>query len=220
MGQVQGKYTVENGFLRENWRPVEDFLAECRGELAARPDGGEVGLDLACTWAGLGWTWPSYKIPVVLYANSAGTGDTQGEFTGLQRGAVQWNNVPNCTFAFSAGGTNTRSAPVYDGTNEIVWKPNAGSYIAATYIWYQGSSMVETDWVFNDNYTWSVASTPPPNTMDVWDIFAHEAGHSVGLADLYSSGCSAQTMYGYASYGETLKRDLADQDIAGAQALY
>jgi len=37
---------------------------------------------------------------------------------------------------------------------------------------------------------------------------------------LYNDLCSEQTMYGYAGYGETKKRDLNDGDIAGIKNLY
>lgn len=51
-------------------------------------------------------------------------------------------------------------------------------------------------------------------------IATHELGHSVGLDDLYDGSCSEQTMYGYATEGETKKRTLEAGDIAGVQELY
>ena len=56
--------------------------------------------------------------------------------------------------------------------------------------------------------------------MDFENIATHELGHSVGLDDLYNSGCSAETMYGYASEGETNKRTLELGDITGVSELY
>lgn len=221
VGQIQGKYTLVDGVLQENGLPLDVFVQMMRGESGLSPASGNGGGSaLACSWGPLGWTWPASQIPEVLRANSAGTSDTQGEFGAIRQGALAWNNVQNCSFWFNSGGTNSLTAPVRDGVNEIVWKPNAGSFVAATYIWYSGSNMLETDLVFNDNYLWSATQVCPSNAMDVWDVAAHELGHSVGLIDLYSSGCSDQTMYGYVSYGETKKRDLADQDILGAQTLY
>ena len=41
-----------------------------------------------------------------------------------------------------------------------------------------------------------------------------------GLDDLYDSKYSAMTMYGYASYGEEIKRTLEPGDVAGVQAVY
>ena len=56
--------------------------------------------------------------------------------------------------------------------------------------------------------------------MDVQNIVTHEFGHGWGLADLYDTSCSEETMYGYSEEGETKKRTLNDGDIAGIQELY
>ena len=56
--------------------------------------------------------------------------------------------------------------------------------------------------------------------MDLDSIVTHELGHSVGLGDLYTAECAEQTMYGYATEGETKKRDLEAGDIVGIQKLY
>jgi hypothetical protein len=58
------------------------------------------------------------------------------------------------------------------------------------------------------------------NVMDFLNIATHELGHGFGLGDLYQSKWSTQTMYGYADYGETMKRTLESGDIAGIQAIY
>jgi hypothetical protein len=56
--------------------------------------------------------------------------------------------------------------------------------------------------------------------MDFESIATHELGHIMGMADLYDSACSDQTMYGYATNGETHKRSLGTGDIWGIHALY
>ncbi len=56
--------------------------------------------------------------------------------------------------------------------------------------------------------------------MDFENIATHELGHSVGMGDLYTAECNQQTMYGYASNGETNKRTLESGDINGIRALY
>jgi len=113
-----------------------------------------------------------------------------------------------------------------DGTNEVyfadVSDPGA---IAVTIVWGifggppQGRELTEWDQVYDDvGYNWSLSGEA--GKMDFENIATHELGHSVGLADLYSSACSEQTMYGYATYGETKKQTLESGDIAGISKLY
>ncbi len=56
--------------------------------------------------------------------------------------------------------------------------------------------------------------------MDFDNIATHELGHSFGLDDLYEDTCFEETMYGYASTGETNKRTLENGDITGIYTLY
>jgi len=55
---------------------------------------------------------------------------------------------------------------------------------------------------------------------NVRNIMTHEAGHKVGLDDLYETKYSEITMYGYNSKGETEKISLADGDKNGTRASY
>lgn len=93
--------------------------------------------------------------------------------------------------------------------------------IAVTSVWYTrvGKQIVEFDMLFNTGYSWGDA-TVTPGAMDLLNIGVHEMGHTVGLSDIYSSSCSAVTMYGYSGYGETSKRSLETPDITGVQKMY
>jgi len=175
----------------------------------------------AC-WSTFGCEWSDSDIPVPLWANQNGTSDCDGEFNHLRYAAAGWNRVTNCYFAFKRGGLNTRTVPVYDGYNQMAWTYQGGSggYVAAVYIWCYGGLFYETDNDYNDYYPWSASTSPPPGTMDVWNVSAHEFGHIVGLDDQYSSSCSHVTMYGYVAYGETKKRTLEYEDSTGARYLY
>ena len=55
--------------------------------------------------------------------------------------------------------------------------------------------------------------------MDFENIAQHELGHSFGLGHP-SDGCTEETMYRFASEGETKKRNLNSGDIAGIKKLY
>jgi len=113
-----------------------------------------------------------------------------------------------------------------DGLNEVYFgsidEPGA---IAITIVWgiFGGApknrELFEWDQVYDEvDFDWSASGESLK--MDFESIATHELGHSLGLDDLYTSECSSQTMYGYASEGETKSRTLEAGDIKGASELY
>lgn len=113
-----------------------------------------------------------------------------------------------------------------DDRNEVYFGDVGQSgAIAITIVWgiFYGPlgkrELVEWDQIYDQvDYDWSESGEA--GKMDFENIATHELGHSVGLDDLYDTRCSEQTMYGYASYGETTKRTLESGDITGVSKLY
>jgi hypothetical protein len=91
--------------------------------------------------------------------------------------------------------------------------------IAVTSTWYSRATKtaVESDILFDTNFNWG---TGDPLSMDIQNIATHEIGHTLGLNDLYTSSCSAVTMYGYSWEGDFEKSSLELPDITGLQKLY
>ena len=142
--------------------------------------------------------------------------------------AEEWDGytLKNLIFTVSEDETATIFDELSDGSdgrNELVFADaenfNPG-VIAVCYTWYIGKEIVQFDIAFNLYYTWGDADVDGSGVMDLQNIATHELGHGFGLADLYQRKLSDLTMYGYAALGETIKRDLAQGDIAGIQALY
>jgi len=113
-----------------------------------------------------------------------------------------------------------------DGRNELLFGDYSESgVIAVTIIWGYFSGppsrreILEFDILFDTDYIWGDASTDT-TVMDLQNIATHELGHGFGLADLYESSASEETMYGYSTEGEIKKRSLNSGDIAGIQDLY
>jgi len=113
-----------------------------------------------------------------------------------------------------------------NGKNEVTFAPidNQGA-IAVTYVLgiFGGVTMqrelFEWDQIYDDtDFAWSM--TGEAGKMDFESLATHELGHAVGMGDLYTSGCAEQTMYGYATEGETKKRTLETGDIKGINMLY
>jgi len=112
-----------------------------------------------------------------------------------------------------------------DGKNEIyigdISDPGA---IAVTIVWGifsgppGGRELVEWDQVYDEvDFDWS--SSGETGKMDFENIATHEIGHGVGMGHP-SDECTEETMYRFASFGETKKRDLNAGDIAGVRELY
>lgn len=126
---------------------------------------------------------------------------------------------PGIVYPDEVGALNNR--------NEVMFGEIAESgVIAVTYVWGvwsgppAGRQLVEWDMVFGTGWAWGDEVTNPGNTLtDFLNIATHELGHAVGL-DHPSDACTEETMYAYADYNETKKRDLNAGDIAGIQKLY
>lgn len=117
---------------------------------------------------------------------------------------------------------------MYDGVNEIIFggidEPNA---IAMCVVWgrFVGPpsqrEIIEFDIIFDcEDFQWGIVTETNTEVMDIQNIATHELGHALGLADLYADEWTEQTMYGYATEGETKKRTLDFGDITGITALY
>lgn len=114
-----------------------------------------------------------------------------------------------------------------DYRNVITWGRAQPGVVAYTIIWSISltGEIVDTDIVLNSYYKWGIAdgnenTKDLTGKFDIRNIVIHEAGHMVGLDDLYDSKYWAMSMYGYASYGEEIKRSLEPGDKAGAQTIY
>ncbi len=114
-----------------------------------------------------------------------------------------------------------------DGENTLSFGsiPETG-VIAVASVWgyFRGPpgsrELVEWDILLDQvDFEWGNA-TIDSSKMDVQNIVTHELGHAAGMGDLYQTECYLETMYGYSSEGETIKRDLYDGDIAGIKELY
>lgn len=128
-------------------------------------------------------------------------------------------------------GTQTTSTIIADtaapdGQNEVYFAQiSDSSAIAVTIVWgiFGGPTfqrkLVEWDQVYDDyKFDWSL--TGEAGKMDFESLATHEIGHSFGMNDLYTSSCSEETMFGYATEGETKKRTLNTGDIQGINNLY
>lgn len=125
------------------------------------------------------------------------------------------------TITFSTLVADTVFPP--DNVNEVYFADVPGA-IAFTVVWGifnqdpPFNELIEWDHVYDDvDFDWS--STGQAGKMDFENVAQHELGHSVGMGHPDDS-CTEETMYRFASFGETKKRDLHDGDIFGIKKLY
>ena len=165
------------------------------------------------------------------YVNTSGA--PEGSFAEIYASFNTWDIAVTASL-FAYGGETNLSGRKYNGQNTVSWARIAPKRtIAIATFWYYSDDnpgtldeIIEFDIVFNSFLNWGIDTDGEleeyilTNAFDIQNIATHEVGHIVGLADLYDSGNSYLTMYGYGSIGETQKISLALGDIEGAQAIY
>jgi len=134
----------------------------------------------------------------------------------------QWGGHSN--FNFNADTTRyvdpcaSRSAPDYK--NSYGFSSNncgagwGNSTLAITASWFQGTELVDSDVVFNANFTWSVHSNEKINPVDFRRVAVHELGHALGLGHE-----SVNPAIMHPSYSFTTLSPQQD-DIAGLLNIY
>ena len=113
-----------------------------------------------------------------------------------------------------------------NGKNEIFFDTlSDGNTIAVTIVWgiwggpIFGRNIVEFDMIFNDDAFEFGDADLNSSVMDYLNIFTHEIGHGAGMGHP-SDFCTEETMFRYASLGESEKRTLEIGDETGIKALY
>ncbi len=204
------------------------FIHYKKGFAPAKPPGTPGGGKGGSVCYGFLASGAKWKTPENYLVNPTSSGLNETfVFNSVNFGTSEWETYGGNIFeSGSIDYTAYYSENSMDGNNTVSF----GSYsepgvIAVTNVWGYFSGppktreLVEWDMLFNTYYSWGDADSNPA-LMDLPNIATHELGHSAGMADLYTSGCTEETMYGYSTEGETKKRDLNAGDITGIQKLY
>jgi len=142
----------------------------------------------------------------------------------------KWEDVENANILGNevAGVVDVANIGNLNDKNEvIIGDLDNSNTIAVTIVWGifkgnpNGRELVEWDQVYNTDFNWSEDCTTNNCTakMDFGNIANHELGHAMGM-DHPSETCTEETMYAFASNGETKKITLEAGDIAGIADLY
>jgi len=221
-------YSLGTAFDKKSGKQVEGYAIIHRKDATAKSGAAKATASACYGFLAIDAKWKDVESWVVNPVNTRGL-DPTFVFNTLTAGIAKWENA--AVFNILGDGTVTdttlaadTSAP--DNQNEVYFAdlsdPNT---IAVTIVWgiFGGPTfnrrLVEWDQIYDDvTFNWSMSGEA--GKMDFENIATHELGHSVGMGDLYNSKCSAETMYGYATFGETQKRDLNTGDIVGVNKLY
>jgi len=154
--------------------------------------------------------------------------------TSIIAGAIsEWENADNPAHDIMASLDTGLTVDVnsignsMNDQNEVAFGDiDENGVIAATWVWRTVGGppsqryIAEWDQVYDVvSFSWTNDVTINPNSMDFDNIATHEVGHAVGMGHPDST-CTLETMYAYASNGETIKQDLYTGDIAGVNGLY
>lgn len=180
----------------------------------------------AAKTSGGGYKLSGYKLGANedCYLNFSGLQNSNGASNAFDSAVGAWESAASKDLIKTIKQDNNAHYGSLDGKNSVEFGRYAGSngVIAVTAYWVDRSTrtIVEFDMQYNTYYNWGDASTGGSGVMDIQNIATHEFGHAFGLSDIYSGAYSKVTMYGYSNYGETEKRTLEAQDIAGIRKIY
>ena len=134
----------------------------------------------------------------------------------------KWNGLSNFSFASNTSTyvdpCNSVSSPDYlNGYNfssDDCGRGWGGSTLAVCWMWYSGSTRLDTDVVFNSNRSWGVHDGTTTSPYDFKRVAVHEVGHALGLGH-ETTNTAIMNPY----YSTTIIGPQTD-DINGLVALY
>lgn len=214
-------------------RLVEGFMFVYYKKENAKPSGigGSNGGSTCYAFLAKGAKWKTVEPYLVNPLNAAGL-DTEFVRSNLALDISKWEDAAGFNINILGdenleGIVDRTNIGNLNGQNEVIFANiDSPGAIAVTIVWGffsgppQNRELVEWDQVYDDvDFNWSSSSLGEAGKMDFENIATHELGHSVGMGHP-SDTCTEETMYRYASFGETKKRTLNAGDIAGINALY
>ena len=176
---------------------------------------------------GVEWVVPVGGIPYVIDPDYAPT----GSIVEIELAYEAWDDATSVEL-FAEPTVDSEVSPSTDSPdfiNTVSWRRIVPPrVIAVCFIWYNPDTMeiVDCDVIMNTKHDWGIDPDGEgedyilEDAFDVCNIVTHEAGHVVGLGDLYDKTYSELTMYGYSEEGETKKISLENGDKLGCQYLY
>ena len=166
----------------------------------------------------LTWNNPNPQIQYEINLEGSGLGPSAA--SAIATCFETWDDTTNAELFSNSYTASVLEAGVRDYHNVLSFGIEEPGIIAVTTIWSISGQIVEIDVLFNTYYPWTQNGAVETNKMDLENIATHEIGHWLVLEDLYNRPARSVTMYGYSTYGETIKETLEADDIKGVQVIY
>jgi len=162
--------------------------------------------------------WSTNVVTFYANPNNPGTSAESAE-EALKQAMAAWSDQSNANFRIVYGGRVDDTNVGYDGRNVTIFRNEAdGGYLARTYTWSSGGTLVDADVVFFHPYPmYGAYDFCPAVGYYIQDVATHEYGHAIGLDH---SDVGDSTMYAGYSGCSMEQRTLAADDIAGVEHLY
>ena len=168
-----------------------------------------------------GASWPDFDAPLEYKVNPSDSGvSANGTINAVKRGFQIWEDDTGTTIDFEyAGTTNKKGFNLGDGQTTVSWVNsyawNSSQLAHASWIFDSNGNMLEFDVRFNQKKAFS--NGPEFNHFDIAAVAGHEAGHGLGLNDLYG-GAHGELMFYTIPIGQS--KGLGHGDRAAVNFLY
>lgn len=163
-----------------------------------------VSVSLAYVLMGMQWPVGSN---VGFYINP-NTAQVTDEASAVNYAAGTWSAINPSGLKMTYWGPTNATTYGRDGSNTICWKNEGVGFLAVSLTWSYGGTILETDIVFNDFYSWSTSGAD----FDIETVALHEFGHWAGLGH-----SSSGIMYAYYS---GIQWSIDSDARAGFEAMY
>jgi hypothetical protein len=165
--------------------------------------------------------WPGAH-PIVTFRVNENAPDCTGEAAAVTAAANAWNDA-GTNFTYTYGGATTATTASQNGINEIFWGTVSTGALASFNRWYVATNQLgEVDIVLNGTFPWSASAEAGHH--DIQNVLTALLGYNLGLTllfgDVGGGDDTDKTMYYWANLGETYKRTLHPDDIAGIRWIY
>lgn len=174
---------------------------------------------------------PAFLVPSSAYVElpfTIGTKITYYPFEGfgelsrthMREAASVWNDAVGSTLISVSTTTQPNRSGYYakDGKNYIYAEDVGDTYVAQNHYWWTNYKLEQSDININMYYSW--ANSAAPNCFDVYSVFLHELGHSIGLGDVETAGYKDKAIMYHLVYRNTERRELLSDDLDGLAELY